>query len=101
VRQRVLHGLEALAQLLTEEGRYADAIEAAMRAVSDEPLRESAQRALLSAYLAQGNLGEAQSAYAAFATLLRRELGVEPSRQITHLLGYHDRTNAGRLLANV
>jgi DNA-binding SARP family transcriptional activator len=86
VRQRVLHGLEALTQLLTEEARYADAIEAAMRAVSDEPLRESAQRALLSVYLAQGNLAEARSAYAAFAGLLQRELGVEPSSHITHLI---------------
>jgi DNA-binding SARP family transcriptional activator len=99
VRQRVLHGLEALAQLLIEEGRYADAIEAAMRAVSDEPLRETAQRALLSAYLAQGNLAQARTAYMAFAGLLRRELGVEPSRQITHLVSHHDRANSGRFLS--
>ena len=99
VRLRVLHGLEALAQLLTEEARYADAIEAAMRAVADEPLRESAQRALLSAYVAQGNLVEAQSAYAAFAGLLRRELGVDPSRQTTHLVVCQERTSAERLLA--
>jgi DNA-binding SARP family transcriptional activator len=98
VRQRVLHGLEALVELLIEEARYADAIEAAMRAVSDEPLRESAQRALLSAYLAQGNLAEARSAYVAFAGLLRRELGVEPSKQTTHLVNRHDPANTGRVL---
>jgi DNA-binding SARP family transcriptional activator len=97
VRQRVLHGLEALAHLLTEQARYAEAVEAAMRAVADEPLRESAQRALLSVYLAQGNMVEAQGAYTSFARLLRRELGVEPSRLISDLLGCHDRTSNGLL----
>jgi DNA-binding SARP family transcriptional activator len=99
VRQRVLHGLEALAQLLTEQSRYAEAIEAALGAVSDEPLRESAQRALLSVYIAQGNLVEAQRAYAKFRQLLRRELGVEPSRQITQLVDCQDRARCGALLA--
>jgi DNA-binding SARP family transcriptional activator len=90
IRQRVLHGLEALAEQLTEQARYADAVEAAILAVANEPLRESAQRALLSVYLAQGNLAEAQCAYATFAHMLRRELGVEPSRQIAHLIRCHD-----------
>ena len=98
VRQRVLHGLEALAGLLAEQGRYAEAVEAALRAVADEPLRETAQRALLSVYLAQGNTVEAQTAYAKFASLLRRELGVEPSRQITALIGSHPRASSGAVL---
>jgi DNA-binding SARP family transcriptional activator len=86
-RQRVLHALESLAYLLSERGQHAEAIDAAIRAVSEDPLRESAQRALLSAYLVQGNHREARLSYAAFARLLRRELGVEPSRQIKGLLG--------------
>jgi DNA-binding SARP family transcriptional activator len=86
IRQRVLHALEALSSKLSEQGRHAEAVEAALRAVLEEPLRESGQRALLEAYLAQGNLIEARRAYARFARLLRSELGVEPSRQITALL---------------
>lgn len=55
VRQRVLHGLEALASLLSESGRHAEAVEAALRAVQEEPLRESAQRALISSYRRAGS----------------------------------------------
>jgi DNA-binding SARP family transcriptional activator len=99
VRQRVLHGLEALAQLLTEQARYAEAVEAAMRAVAEEPLRESAQRALISAYLAQGNLVAVQGAYSSFVRLLRRELGVEPSREITYLVAGQDGARSGPVLA--
>ena len=87
IRQNVLHALEALSRALTQQGRYAEAVEAALRAVAEEPLRESGQRALLDAHLAQGNITEVRRAYARFARLLRRELGVEPSRQITGLLG--------------
>lgn len=86
IRQRVLHALEALSVALSEQGRHAEAVEVALRAVLEEPLRESGQRALLAAYLAQGNLAEARRAYAKFARLLRSELGVEPSRQITALM---------------
>jgi DNA-binding SARP family transcriptional activator len=86
IRQRVLHALEALSAALSEQGRHAEAVDAALRAVLEEPLRESGQRALLRAYLAQGNLAEAQRAYVRFAQLVRSELGVEPSRQITALM---------------
>jgi DNA-binding SARP family transcriptional activator len=87
VRQRVLHALESLAALLSARGQHAEAIDAAIQAVCEEPLRESAHRALLSAHLAQGNYIEAQLAYGAFARRLRRELAVEPSPQIRELLG--------------
>jgi DNA-binding SARP family transcriptional activator len=86
IRQRVLHALEALACLLTEQARHAEAIGVAKRAVSEDPLRESAQRALISAHLAHNNITEAQGAYVAFARLLRQELGAEPSRHITALI---------------
>lgn len=79
LRQRVLHALEALSGRLANVGRFADAVEAAMMAVSAEPLRESAQRALVDAHLAEGNLGEALRSYHAYCILVRRELGVDPS----------------------
>jgi hypothetical protein len=53
LRQRVLHGLEALSRHLVRAGRFAEAVEAAMVAVAVEPLRESAQRALVTAHLAE------------------------------------------------
>lgn len=97
VRQRVLHALEALSETLSAQGRHAEAVEAATRAVQEEPLRESAQRALMSAYLAKGNQEQAHRTYAAFAQLLWRELGVAPSRSLIALVRPQDGTNASRL----
>ena len=108
LRQRVLHALEALATLHTACGQHAEAVDAATRAVAEEPLRETAQRVLLEAHLAQGNHAEARIAYLAFVRLLRRELGVEPSRQITALMRRFElpasqdwRTRPGRVLGRV
>lgn len=86
IRQLVLHALEALSGELSALGRHDEAVAAAQRTVLEEPLRESGQRALLSAYLAQGDQAEARRAYALFARRLRVELGVEPSRQIAALM---------------
>jgi DNA-binding SARP family transcriptional activator len=86
LRQRMLHGLEALSRHLVNAGRYADAVEAAMLAISAEPLRESAQRALIEAHIAEGNLIEARRGYQAYHKLVRRELGVDPSGDLSILL---------------
>ena len=43
IRQRLLHALEAVSRRLARAGDYAGAVEAAMLAISAEPLRESAQ----------------------------------------------------------
>jgi DNA-binding SARP family transcriptional activator len=87
VRQRILHALEALSERLAAAGRFADAIEAAMLATSAEPLRESAQRALIKAHVAEGNLTEARRSYRAYHDLVRRELGVAPSGDFSAGLG--------------
>jgi DNA-binding SARP family transcriptional activator len=86
LRQRMLHGLDALSRRLLSAGRYADAIEAAMLAISAEPLRESAQRALIEAHMAQGNVVEARRGYYAYHRLTRLELGVNPSSDLLSLL---------------
>lgn len=86
VRQRVLHGLEGLSRRLVCAGRCAEAVEAAMLAVGAEPLRESAQRALIEAHLAEGNWVEAWRGYQAYRHLLDRELGVGPSTDLVALL---------------
>jgi DNA-binding SARP family transcriptional activator len=78
-RQMRLHALEAACQLLGDRGRYGDAIAAGLAAVSAEPLRESAHRALISAHLRESNYGEAIAQYEQCRTLLRDELGVAPS----------------------
>jgi DNA-binding SARP family transcriptional activator len=86
LRQRTLHALEALSKHLSRAGRFADAVEAAILAVTAEPLRESAQRVLIEAHLAEGNLVEARRGYQAYRDLVNRELGVEPSKGLLTLL---------------
>ncbi len=59
---------------------------AGLAAVAGEPLRESAHRALISAYLAEGNPGEAVRQYRRYCAILHKELRLEPSAQMTALL---------------
>jgi DNA-binding SARP family transcriptional activator len=82
LRQHSLHLLEQTCERLTATGRYAEAIEAGLRAVAMEPLRESAQLALLQAHLAEGNRCEALRQYELYRDLLRESLDVEPSPRI-------------------
>ncbi|MBE8516904.1 SARP family transcriptional regulator [Amycolatopsis sp. H6(2020)] len=86
LRQRVLHALEGLSRQLCAARRYAEAVEAAMVAVGADPIRESAQRALIEAHLAEGNLGEARRAFAVYRELIHRELSTEPSARLADLL---------------
>lgn len=86
LRQRLLHAMETLSRRLVTAGRYADAVEAASAAVRTDPLRESAQRALVRAHLAEGSLGEAWRVYQEYRRLLARELGVEPGRGLAALV---------------
>lgn len=85
LRCMVLHALEIVSELLSATGRHAEAIDAALTAICAEPLRESAQRALISAHAAEGNLIEANRALELYADLLRRELAVEPSSDLIAL----------------
>jgi DNA-binding SARP family transcriptional activator len=78
-RQLRLHALEKLCEQLTDEGEFGQAVEAGLAAVSGEPLRESAHRVLIRAYLEEGNRGEAIRQYEACRQVLRRELGIDPS----------------------
>jgi DNA-binding SARP family transcriptional activator len=63
-------------------------VEAALVAVTAEPLRESAQRTLIEAHLAEGNWIEGRRAFDAYHELLRRELGTEtePSADLAALI---------------
>jgi DNA-binding SARP family transcriptional activator len=86
MRQRMLHALEALSRAMTARGRYGEAVDAAMMAIGVEPLRESAQRALLQAHLAESNLIEARRDFLSYRDLVRRELGIEPSMELAALV---------------
>ena len=83
LRLRLLHALEALGVLLRDAGRPYEAVEAVQAAVLAEPLRESGQRALIEAHQAAGDWVAARRQFDAFRLLLRREIGVEPSAELT------------------
>lgn len=74
-----LHALEALAEGLLDSGRPREAARCAFAAVQGEPLRESSQRLLIRAHLADGNTALAVRSYDAYRATLARELGEEPS----------------------
>jgi hypothetical protein len=66
-----------------------------MVAVGADPLRESAQQALIEAHFAEGNWAEGRRRYEVYRELLRRELGVQPSRQLDELV-YDDPVTTDR-----
>lgn len=86
LRQLRMHALEALADKLASSGRFGEAVEAANAVVHEEPLRESAHRAVVRVHLAAGEVVEAQRAYEAFRELLADTMGVAPTASMTGLL---------------
>lgn len=85
-RQLRLHALEAMAERLIETGHVGDALLAALAAATDDPLRESAHRALIKVHLAEGNIGEAMRQVRRCELLFERELGMRPSTRLTDLI---------------
>jgi SARP family transcriptional regulator, regulator of embCAB operon len=85
-RQLRLHALEALADRLVAIGRWGEAAEAAGAAVRAEPLRESANAALIRVHLAEGNQSEAVRQFERYRALLRAELGLEPTPRLRRLV---------------
>ena len=81
-RQLRMHALERLSVSLARAHRYPQAITAALAAVRAAPLRESSQRALIAAHLAEGNISEAMRQLDAYRALLRAELGIAPSQPL-------------------
>jgi DNA-binding SARP family transcriptional activator len=86
MRQLRLHALESLTDELSLSGRHAEAIQSALAAVRLEPLRETAQAALIRAHLAEGNRSEAIRQFNRCRDLLAAELDVEPSDSIRTLI---------------
>ncbi|MEU7754884.1 BTAD domain-containing putative transcriptional regulator [Micromonospora sp. NPDC049101] len=86
LRQTRLYALEALAERLTTQGRYGEAVQVALTAVHLEPLRESATRALIAVHLAERNINEAVRRFELFRADLGRELGVAPTPWLERLV---------------
>lgn len=86
LRQLVMGALERLSADARSAGRFAEATEAGLAAVAQEPLRESAHRLVVQAHLADGNPGEAIRQYRLFTRLLASQLGLEPSPLLTSLV---------------
>jgi DNA-binding SARP family transcriptional activator len=89
VRQRLLHALESLCVALIRVGRCGEAVEAAMVAVGSDPLRESAQRMLIQAHLAEGNGVEARRCFESYRGLVLSELGTEPCNLLSYTASIH------------
>jgi DNA-binding SARP family transcriptional activator len=89
LRQMRVHALESLAESFIREGRHGQAIQAALAAMRAEPLRETAQLALIRAHLSEGNTSEAVRQFESFRRLLAAELGLRPSGRIQTLLHEH------------
>lgn len=86
LRQLRVHALEALCRKLLLADRTGEAVDVAITAVSAEPLRESAQRLLVTAHLAEGNVSEARRQYALYRDVLWDALGIEPSGELRRLV---------------
>jgi DNA-binding SARP family transcriptional activator len=86
LRQLCLHALEQVSAEAREQGRYAQATEAGLAAVALEPLRESAHRVVIEAYLAEDNASEALRHYQLFEHLLDSKLGLQPSPRLQELV---------------
>jgi DNA-binding SARP family transcriptional activator len=77
-----LAALAEAAQTRLDGGNAAQALTLATSAVRAEPLRESSWRLVIASHLALGNLADVQRAYSEYVELLRRELGLGPSRML-------------------
>jgi DNA-binding SARP family transcriptional activator len=79
LRHRTLHAFERLSQLLSAAGQFMESIAAARTVVAADPMRESAQRALVEAHLCAGDIAESHRVLRDYTALHRRVFGVDPS----------------------
>ncbi|HEU5098754.1 MAG TPA: BTAD domain-containing putative transcriptional regulator [Roseiflexaceae bacterium] len=79
LRQAFLAGLEKLILLLEQQQNYPAAIGYAQRLLRHDPLHEATYQHLMRLYALSGDRASAVRVYRTCATVLARELGVEPS----------------------
>lgn len=84
-RELRLHALEALGEDLIAIGWYGAAVEKAQGVIRTDPFRESARSLLVRAFLGEGNQCEARRQYREYCSLMRDELGLEPTDRFLKL----------------
>jgi DNA-binding SARP family transcriptional activator len=85
-RQLRLHALEAMAERLSEQRRFGEALVCILAAITAEPLRESAYALLIRLHLAEGNQSEALKAFERYRLVLHHELALPPTRRLIDLV---------------
>ncbi|HEX6443553.1 MAG TPA: BTAD domain-containing putative transcriptional regulator [Streptosporangiales bacterium] len=87
-RIRLLHqeALECLAGIHLTRRQYGRALEPALLAAQQEPLRETAHRLLLQIHMGCGNVVEAQRVFETYRLRLDTELGLRPSAAMCELV---------------
>ncbi len=83
MRQLYLRAMEQMADSMLRADRVDMAIETALMVVSADPLRETAHRILVDAYVCTGNHAEALRQYDRCCALLRDDLALLPSETLT------------------
>jgi|SRR5690349_22415606 len=86
LRQLGLHLLDEVVCTSIRNGRPGDGVDAALRAIRLDPLRESSHAGLLRALLAGGNRAAAIAHFRRVSSLMRHELGLPPSGDLTALI---------------
>lgn len=98
----IRHARDCLAERLLAEGRFAEAIDAALAAIAHDPYGELPYRVVAGAHLRQGNPAAAALVFENYRRLVGDELGVRPSDQFrslvteVHLDRWADHTHPGR-----
>ncbi len=87
LRQAYQHALDQLITRSEKQGHFDQAIAYAQRLLRHDPLHETTYRHLMRLQLAGGDRSGALRTYHTCATMLRDELGVEPSRETRALYG--------------
>ena len=85
LRERRALALEAAAERLIREQRYAQASSAALATIRADPLRESAYELLIGSYLATGNASGARRQFELLKTRLR-SIGLRPTNRLEDLV---------------
>lgn len=86
LRQAQLHTVELLCDLWNADGDRGAALDAALVAVSLDPLRESAHRRVVGIHLEEGNVAEALRQFHRYERLLADELHIAPTEQMHGLV---------------
>lgn len=81
-----VHALESLSERLTAMGRFEAAIEAALAAITAEPLRESSYAALIRVYLQEGDRPGALKVLARYKAVLHDDLHEQPTTKLENLI---------------